>query len=477
MDVVALSRLQFALTTAFHYIFPPLAIGLGLMLVILERRYMVTKDPDYERVVKFWTRIYGLNFAIGVATGIILEFEFGTNWSTYSRFVGDIFGSPLAAEGVFAFFLESTFLGVLIFGWNRVGPKTHYFSTWMVFLGSIFSSIWIIVANSWQQTPAGYHIVERVVNGVTVKRAEITDFWQAVFNPSTIHRLLHVWMAAFILGAFFVMSVAAYFILKKRDEKIWKEAFTNGLWVGAIFSILVLVSGHFQADMVANQQPTKIAAFEGLYKTTKGGAPLYLWGWPDDQAREVKYGFAIPGGLSFLVHGDFQKPVPALDTFPPGERPTNVAATFITYHVMVALGMLFILYMAASLFFHLSGTLFRKKWLLRFAVIAVVFPLIANETGWGAAELGRQPWIVWKLLKTKDGVSPILTKAEVTASLVMFTGLFTLLGLIWLFLLTKKIRAGLEPVPAGAAGPEEGALELELGTGSSRVNPETSSQE
>ncbi len=477
MDVVALSRLQFALTAAFHYIFPPLAIGLGLMLVILERRYLVTRDPDYERAVKFWVRIFGLNFAVGVATGIVLEFEFGTNWATYARFVGDIFGSPLAAEGVFAFFLESTFLGVLIFGWNRVGPKMHYFSTWMVFLGSILSSIWIIVANSWQQTPAGYHVVERVVNGVTVKRAEITDFWQAVFNPSTVHRLLHVWMAAFILGAFLVMSVAAYFILKKRDEKIWKESFTNALWVGAVFSLLVLASGHFQADMVAKQQPTKLAAFEGLYKTPQGGAPLYLWGLPDDQAQKVEYGFAIPGGLSFLVHGDFSAPVPGLDKFPPEERPTDVAATFLVYHVMVGLGILFILYMALTLFFHLRGTLFRKKWLLRFAVLAVVFPLIANETGWGAAELGRQPWIVWKLLKTKDGVSQVLTRQEVTASLVMFTGLFTILGILWFFLLTKKIRAGLEPLPAGDAGRGEDELELELGKGSSSQAPETDSQE
>ncbi len=475
MDVVALSRLQFALTTAFHYIFPPLAIGLGLMLVLLERRYLVTKDPDYERVVKFWTRIYGLNFAVGVATGIILEFEFGTNWSTYSRFVGDIFGSPLAAEGVFAFFLESCFLGVLVFGWNRVGPKMHYFSTWMVFLGSILSSIWIIVANSWQQTPAGYHIVERVVNGVTVKRAEITDFWQAVFNPSTVHRLLHVWMAAFILGAFLVMSVAAYFILKKRDEKIWKESFRSALWVGVVFSILVLGSGHFQADMVAKQQPSKLAAFEGLYKTPEGGAPLYLWGLPDDEKQEVKFGLAIPGGLSFLVHGDFSTPVPGLDKFPPDERPDLVAATFLSYHVMVGLGMLFIFYMLLVLFFHWKGTLFQKKWLLRFSVVAVVLPLIANETGWGAAEMGRQPWIVWKLLKTKDAVSPILNEAEVTASLVMFTGLFTILGILWFFLLTRKIRAGLAPAPAPAGG--EGSIELELGMGDSSSAAETSSQE
>ena len=236
MDVVLLSRLQFALTIMFHYLFPPLTIGLGVVLVYLEAMYLRTKDPLYHTAARFWTRVFALNFAIGVATGIVMEFEFGTNWAVYSRFVGDVFGSALAAEGIFAFFLESGFLAILVFGWDRVSPATHFFATVMVSLGSIFSAIWIVVANSWQQTPAGHQIVQMTrdgqpwfVGGEPMIRAEIVDFWALVFNPSTLHRLIHVWIGAFIMGAFFVMSISAWYLLKKRHEEFARRSFSGAL--------------------------------------------------------------------------------------------------------------------------------------------------------------------------------------------------------------------------------------------------------
>ena len=270
LDTVTLSRIQFALTIGFHYIFPPLTIGVGLLMVLMEGAYLRTKDRAYESMAKFWTKIFGLNFAMGVATGIVMEFQFGTNWSAYSRFVGDVFGSALAAEGVFAFFLESGFLAVLVFGWERVSPRMHFFATCMVALGSIFSAIWIVVANSWQQTPAGYELVQ--IGGVT--RAQLTSFADAVLNPSTLNRLSHTLLGAFIMGGFFVVSVSAYYLLRGRHEWFARRSMQFALPFAAVFSLLQLLSGDFNARMVARQQPTKLAAFEGHFKTEAGGTPL-----------------------------------------------------------------------------------------------------------------------------------------------------------------------------------------------------------
>src|SRR6201996_5029221 len=251
MSVEILARIQFAFTIGFHYIYPPLSIGLGLMLVILEGLFLKTGNRIYEMAVRFWIRIFALIFGIGVATGIIMEFEFGTNWATYSKYVGDIFGSALAAEGIFAFALESGFLGILIFGWNRVGPKVHFFSTLMVFFGSLFSAVWIVVANSWQQTPAGYHIVGEGLNA----RAEITDFWAMVFNPSSVDRIMHVWLGSFLSGAFLVLSISAYYLRKKRYVEFSRAAFRIALVVATLSALAQLFIGHKSADVVAKYQP------------------------------------------------------------------------------------------------------------------------------------------------------------------------------------------------------------------------------
>ena len=282
MSVEILARIQFAFTVAFHYIYPPLSIGIGLIIVIMESLYLKTKNKDYEILTRFWIKLFALTFGIGVATGIIMEFEFGTNWSVYSRYVGDIFGSALAAEGLFAFGLESTFLGILLFGWNRVKPWVHLTSTIGVFIGSLFSAVWIVVANSWQQTPAGFHIVGKGLNA----RAEVTDFWAMVFNPSSIDRLIHTWQGSFLAGAFLVLSVHAYYIRKGLFMEISKKAFKIALVVATIVSFTQLISGHSSADGVAVNQPAKLAAMEGHYKKNSP-ADLYLLGWVDDTEQKT----------------------------------------------------------------------------------------------------------------------------------------------------------------------------------------------
>ncbi len=459
LDPVLLARVQFALTISFHYIFPPLSIGLVALMVIMEGMYMATKDRQYEVMARFWTRLFALIFVIGVATGIVMEFQFGMNWARYSRFVGDIFGSALAAEGIFAFFLESGFLAVVVFGWDRVSPRMHFFSTVMVALGSIFSAVWIVVANSWQQTPVGYHIVGTGLE----RRAEITDFWAVVFNPSSAERLVHVLIGAFILGGFFVMSVSAYYLLKGRHKEFARRSFRIALPFAAIFSIAALLSGHSQAVNVAATQPAKLAAFEGHFNTIEGGAPLYLWGIPSEEQRRVRGGLAIPGMLSFLVHGDRTKPVTALDDpaiipepalLSPGETlrdywpPVNL--TFQLYHLMVGLGGVFILLTVSALVLWWRGTLFENRRLLWVFVFAVIGPLAANQAGWAAAEVGRQPWIVYGMLKTADATSKAVSGAEVLTSLIMFTLLYLSLLLVWVYVMDSKIRMGPEEVPVAA---------------------------
>jgi len=442
MDVEILARIQFAFTIGFHYIYPPLSIGLGLVLVIMEGLFLKTGNRIYEQAVRFWIRIFALIFGIGVATGIIMEFEFGTNWATYSKYVGDIFGSALAAEGIFAFALESGFLGILIFGWKRVSPRVHFFSTIMVFLGSLFSAVWIVVANSWQQTPAGYHIVGKGLNA----RAEITDFWAMVFNPSSVDRLLHVWIAAILAGAFMVLSVNAWYILHKKYLEIARPSFKIALTVATIFSLLQLYVGHRSADGVSHNQPAKLAALEGHYDSSSR-ADMYLFGYVDN-SREKTMGIKIPGGLSFLVHGDFNAPIPGLKAFPRDERPSQVNSVFQFYHLMILVGMAMITLSLLGSWFWWKKTLFEKRWLMWIFAFSVLLPQIGNQAGWFAAEMGRQPWVVYGMLKTSDALSKMVTANQIIFSLVLFTLVYIVLFALFLFLLNKKIQHG--PVDYGA---------------------------
>ncbi|MBN1827124.1 MAG: cytochrome ubiquinol oxidase subunit I [Candidatus Eisenbacteria bacterium] len=448
LDAVLLSRIQFALTIGFHYLFPPLTIGLAALMVFMEAMFHRTGDRLYESMARFWTKIFAVNFALGVATGIVMEFQFGTNWSAYSRFVGDIFGSPLAAEGLFAFFLESTFLGILVFGWDRVSPRMHLVSTILVATGSILSAFWIIVANSWQQTPAGF----RIVGEGAMRRAEITDFWAAVFNPSTMTRYVHVILGAFILGAFFVAGVAAWYLLKGRHVAFAKRSMTLALVLAAVSSTAQLASGHHQANNVAEHQPIKMAAYEGHYRSLRGGAPLYLFGFPDDDAMKVRMGIGIPGMLSFLIHNDWKEPVPALDQFPREDWPP-VGLTFQSYHVMIALGMYFIGLSLLGLVLLRRDLLFRTRPLLWVFVFSVAGPYLANQFGWTGAEVGRQPWIVYGLLRTSDGVSRSVSAGEVLASTLLFSLVYLGLFILWLWLLGRKLKHGPEPLETSTAVP------------------------
>jgi cytochrome d ubiquinol oxidase subunit I len=415
-----------------------------------------------------------VSFAVGVASGIVMEFQFGTNWAGYSRFVGDVFGSALAAEGIFAFFLESGFLAVLVFGWDRVSPRFHFLATSMVALGSIFSSVWIIVANSWQQTPAGHRIVEVMrdgrplfVNGLPVTRAETADFLAVVLNPSTINRLTHTLIGAFVLGSFFVMSISAWYLLKRRHEEFARRSFTGALIFATIASVGTLVSGDFNARMVARHQPAKLAAFEGHFTT--GPAGLTLFGLPDEHRKGMTRDVTIPGGLSLLVHRDAGAPVIGLDKVPREYWPP-ILASFLSFHLMVALGVAFIALTVVASFLRWRGTLFEHRWLLWVFVFAVIGAFAANELGWVAAEVGRQPWIVhpsvvrdaagdfvlnasgmiqYRLeegLLTRHAVSETLRGDHVLASIVMFGVVYVLLFWVWLYVLNDKIRKGPKPV-------------------------------
>jgi cytochrome d ubiquinol oxidase subunit I len=447
MDVLTLSRLQFALTASFHYLYPPLSIGLGIMLVIMEASWLKTGKSIYHQMARFWTRVFALTFAIGVATGIVMEFEFGTNWATYSRYVGDVFGSALAAEGIFAFFLESGFLAILLFGWDRVGRKVHFFATCMVCLGAHFSAIWIIVANSWMQTPAGFHIVGEGLKA----RAQITDFWQMVFSPSSMDRLFHTLCGAWQAGAFLVVSVSAWYLLKRKHEEFARASLRVGLTVGLIASLLQLVSGDSSARGVARNQPVKLAAFEGLY-VTQTNAPLTLFGWVDEKKQET-IGPKIPGLLSFLVFREVDKPVRGLDELAPDvkDRPP-VGFTFQLFHLMVAIGFAMVAVAGIGFLYFWRGSLFDRRWMLWLLVLSVLGPQIANQAGWFAAEVGRQPWIVQGLLRTSEGLSAVVKANMVASAILLFSAVYLLLFAVFVYLLNDKIQHGPDDadlVPAG----------------------------
>jgi cytochrome d ubiquinol oxidase subunit I len=441
MSPIDLARAQFAFTAAFHFIFPAVTIGLGLIVALAETIRWRTRSEVWDRLARFWTRIFALTFAVGVATGIVMEFQFGTNWSRYSAFVGDIFGSPLAAEAIFAFFLESTFLGLLLWGGTRIGSTLRWFSAVMVSAGSMLSGLWIIIANSWMQTPAGYE--------VQGDRAVLTDFWAAAFNASTFPRYMHTIMSSLAVGSFLVVGVAAWYLLRDNHHDVARRSIRLGLVVAIIASAGMFLTGDFSARQVANTQPVKFAAMQGVFDTT-AGAPLIIFSLPPSQNGPADApSIVITSMLSWMTHGDVNAVVVGLNEFAKDLWPP-ITLTFLSYHNMVVLGTLMLVAMGLGVLSWLRGRLeVSRTWLL-LAVIATPAPLIATELGWATAEVGRQPWIVYNLMRTADGVSPVVGAVDVAISLVLFVGAYIALAVLWLYLLRRAVAAGPLPATEGA---------------------------
>lgn len=449
-DVVLLSRIQFALTVAYHFLFVPLSIGLGLIMAIFATKYHRSRSEQDGNAMRFWVRIFTTTFAIGVATGITMEFSFGTNWADYSRFVGDIFGAPLAAEALFAFFLESVFLGILLFGRNKVSSLFYTVSAWLVWAGSCLSALWIIIANSWMQTPAG---AELAADG---SKAIITDFLAAAFNPSTLPRYTHVVVALLIMGAFASMCVGAWYLLKGKHTDFAMKTVKIGAAVGMVASCAMIVTAHSSAVEVSQEQPTKLAMMEGMYGDEV--PPLYAFGWVDEENQQVITPFAIPGGTSFLATGTWDTEYQGLNSLAQTDKyaDVNVAdmpvnLVFQSYHLMVAMYGLIMLTVILALVFTLRGGRIRTmRWLQKLLVVAPLFPLIAIQVGWITAEVGRQPWVVYPSTSGPDGVALLTQNAisqsvsapELLTTLALFIAVYVFLFVGWARVISHFIKRG-----------------------------------
>jgi len=436
MDAILLSRIQFGFAAGFHFLFPPLTLGLTLVIFILESLYVKRNEEIYKTVSDFLVRIFALIFVVGAATGISLEFAFGTNWSNYSRMVGDIFGAPLAAEGVFAFFMESIFLGVLVFGRNKVSKKMYRLSAFLVLFGAHLSGLWILIANSFMQTPAGYEIIEG--------RAVLTNFFEAAVNHSTLERYSHTIIASWVAGSLLAAGIASWYLLKEKFIEHAKILLKVSIVVFIFAGILQLFTGHLHAVQVAKTQPAKLAAFEGLWETqTK--APLSLFGIPDAEKETTHFEIGIPSMLSIMVYFDSNAKIQGLKDFPKDERPP-VFIVFTVYHIMIILGTLFVAMALLSSYLLFKNKFWDSKWFLRLLLFSIPLPHIAIQTGWMAAEIGRQPWAVYGVLKTADAASVVVLAWQVLFTLIMFVIIYTLIFVIFMKLILKIIRKGPEPI-------------------------------
>jgi cytochrome d ubiquinol oxidase subunit I len=436
MDALLLSRLQFAAATMFHFVFVPVTLGLSIIVALMETKYVRTGDENYKRMAKFWGKLFVINFVLGIVTGITLEFQFGTNWSRYSAYVGDIFGSLLAIEATAAFFLESTFIAVWIFGWNKVSPRFHAASMWLVAGAGNLSALWILLANGWMQHPVGYVIR----NG----RAELDSFAAVVTNSFGWQQFLHTVFASWALSGFFVLGISAWHLARKNETAFFSKSFKYGAVFALVFSVLVGVQGHFHGNEVADVQPAKLAAMEAHWHTQKP-APMHLFVIPDEEnQRNAVEALPVPGLLSLLAYNDPNAEVKGLLDFPEDQRPP-VALTFWSFRIMVGLGTLFPI-------LALLGWLWRKKaaageprWYLKLMPWMIPLPWIAIYAGWTVAEVGRQPWIVYNVMRTADAVSPVSTQ-QVAFSFISIMLIYLLLGAVGIFLVIKFARRG--PAPA-----------------------------
>jgi cytochrome bd ubiquinol oxidase subunit I len=431
-------RWHFAFTVTFHYIFPQLTMGLAALILYLKTKALRTGDEHYNRSARFWARIFAINFAIGVVTGIPMEFQFGTNWAAFSRAAGGVIGQTLAMEGVFSFFLESSFLGLFLFGEKRLGPVGHWLAAFAVFLGSWLSGFFIVATNAWMQHPIGYRIG---ANGAI----ELASFGDLILNRWAFWQYAHTMLGALQTGCFVMAGVGAFYLLTNRHESYGKTFVKGGVLVGVAAAVFQLFpTGDIHSKMVLETQPATLAAMEGLFHSTEG-APLAILGQPDVEKRRLDNPLEIPSGLSFLTYRKWSAHVRGLDAFPDDQWPDHIALLYYSYHVMVGLGTVFIAVMILAAFLYWRGKLYTSRPMLWTLMISVPLPYIANTAGWMTAELGRQPWLIYGLMRTVHGTSPRVGAGNALFTLIGFMGLYAVLAILWLFLVWREIELGPEP--------------------------------
>ncbi|MFD2209708.1 cytochrome ubiquinol oxidase subunit I [Virgibacillus halophilus] len=440
MDVLSLARIQFASTTIFHYFFVPVSIGLAFTIAIMQTVYVVKNDDMYKRMTQFFGKLFLINFAVGVVTGILQEFQFGMNWSTYSRFVGDVFGPSLAIEGLLAFFMESTFIGIWVFGWDRLPKKVHLASIWLVSIGTIMSAFWILSANAFMQSPVGYDIVDG--------RAQMADFKAILTNPHLWVEFPHVLFAALLTGAFVIAGISAWKIGRKHDISMFKQSFKISMVVASIAAVFVMIFGHQSAQLLIKEQPMKLAAAEGLWDTSDDPAPFTVIANIDTDKKETTGGLEIPYMLSLLSFNKFSGEIQGMnqlqeaytEKYGPGNYIPPVKTIFWTFRTMVAAGGLMLLLSLYGWYASRKGSLDKHPFFLKMMVFGITLPFIGNTAGWIMTEMGRQPWIVFGVMKTEDAVSPSVTANEVLFSLISFSSIYLILAGLTIYLFAKEIK-------------------------------------
>jgi cytochrome d ubiquinol oxidase subunit I len=430
-------RLHFAFSITFHYLFPQLTMGLAPLIVVLKTVALRSGDECYNEAARFWAKIFGINFVLGVVTGIPLEFQFGTNWAHFARLTGGVIGQPVVMEGVFSFFLESAFLGLFLFGEKRLGPRGHWWAAFAVFAGSWLSGFFIIAADAWMQHPVAYQLMP---NG----SFQVTSFWGVLLNPWALLQYAHNMSGAVITGAFVMSAVGAFYLLSHRHEEHGRIFVRVGVTAGVIFSVLQLFpTGDRHGKYLARHQPLSLAAMEALWET-RTGAPIIVIGQPDVEHRRIDNPIQVPGVLSFLIYGTFGAEVKGLNAYPQQDWPDNIPLLYYSYHIMAGLGTIFIAITVVAAFLLLRGTLYNTRWMLWVLMLSLPFPYIANTAGWMTAELGRQPWLVYGLLRTSHGFSRTVSSGNAWFTLLGYMGLYTVLAIFFLFLVSRVINRGPE---------------------------------
>ncbi len=437
VDALTVHRLHFAFTVTYHYLFPQLTMGLALLIVILKTLALRTGNEHYDRAARFWAKIFGINFAMGVVTGIPMEFQFGTNWAQFSKAAGGVIGQTLAMEGIFSFFLESSFLGLFLFGEKRLGPRGHWFAAFMVFLGSWLSGYLIIATNAWMQHPVAYHTGP---NGEIM----LSSFWGLLLNHWALWQYVHNMSGAVITGAFVMAALGAFYLLVGKYPDYGKTFIRVGVIVGVIATLFQLFpSGDGQGRMLARHQPVTLSAMEGLFRTQKG-APIALVGQPDMQKQQLDNPITVPRMLSFLTYRRWMSEVKGLDAFPQQDWPDDVPLLYYTYHIMVGLGTIFIAIMVLAAWKLWRGSLYDSRGMLWALMLSLPFPYIANTAGWITAEVGRQPWIIYGMMRTPEGVSAQVSSGNAWFTLIGFLGMYTVLSILFLFLVYREVEKGPE---------------------------------